>query len=259
MIVDALVDLGTILVPAEQCFQASCLKNDEKRVSNGRIWKTLKLIDAWYQNERSWEAEKDIGHYTCRQRAAFGEAWNIKITDSKNCQNGSKQWSNSELETIRDPLFKILERFVGEPKFKTIGDETKWIKILNNSWRRAPKVIQIVFLEAGRLKRRAGLRLWSLQVVDVRLARFAPWRGAAALWATASSASLRFCYYLWLWLCVSVFGFVGFSDCRFVFLCSWFVGLRVCVCMCVLRASVFLCVNAIVYSCVSRVCVLLLC
>ena len=53
---------------------------------------------------------------------------------------------------------------------------------------------------------------------------------------TASSADLRLCYYLWLLLCVCVFGFVVLWDCGFVFLCvvCGFAGLCVCVCVCVL-------------------------
>ena len=93
---------------------------------------------------------------------------------------------------------------------------------------------------------------------DVYSACFVPQKGAADLWATASSADLRFWYYLLLWLCACVFGFVGFEIVDLCFyVCGLWVSDFVRVCMC-LRASVFLCVSALVCSCVSRVRVLLL-
>ena len=68
-------------------------------------------------------------------------------------------------------------------------------------------------------------------------------RPRADLWATASSADLRFCFYVLLCLCVWVYAIVGLWGCEFVGV--WISVLWVCVCvftcLCLFGCWVFLC------------------
>ena len=66
-------------------------------------------------------------------------------------------------------------------------------------------------------------------------------QGAADLWATASSADLRFRFYVLLCLCVWVYAIVGLWGCEFVGVWLVFCGL----CVCVLRVCV--CLRAVCF------------
>ena len=68
-------------------------------------------------------------------------------------------------------------------------------------------------------------------------------RPRADLWATASSADLRFCFYVLLCLCVWVYAIVGLWGCEFVGV--WISASWVCVCVftcCVCLGAVCFCV-----------------
>ena len=93
---------------------------------------------------------------------------------------------------------------------------------------------------------------WSLRIR--RFAEYEVWfdtpclnpqRGAADLWATASSADLRFCFYVLLCLCVWVYAIVGLWGCVSVWISVLWVCVCVCVCvftcLCLFGCCVFLC------------------
>ena len=79
-------------------------------------------------------------------------------------------------------VFWGFEAFWGKPKFKRVLKTKNGPQIETKQERWGPKVVHIFFARAGRQKRPAGLRLWSLASVDVRPARFAPWRGRRIYW-----------------------------------------------------------------------------
>ena len=72
-------------------------------------------------------------------------------------------------------------------------------------------------------------------------------QGAADLWATASSADLRFCSYVLLCLCVWVYAILGLWGCEFVgvwvgvFWVCVHVYLHVCVCLRAVCLCVIMC------------------
>ena len=73
-------------------------------------------------------------------------------------------------------------------------------------------------------------------------------RPRADLWATASSADLRFCFYVLLCLWVWVYAIVGLWSCEFVdvWISVLWVCARVCVCVCVC-SHVCVCLGAVCF------------
>ena len=71
----------------------------------------------------------------------------------------------------------------------------------------------------GRQKRRIGLMLWSLSVLEFRSGLLRPPSGGGGYrWATASFANLRFLVcVVWVWDCgFAVSCFVSLGACRFI-------------------------------------------
>ena len=126
----------------KSCFWGSCWKNDEKRVSENEIRKTLKfdrkIVPKWKglgcENERF--AGDLLQNKGFRGIMKYWENWS---------QKRSKKRLKSEPKTLRDQIFETFSRFGRSWNLEVFWDRKKWTKNLKKSENWGSEVKQLIF------------------------------------------------------------------------------------------------------------------